>query len=307
MERNIFTAILLIGILTICGAVAANAQSDLNGTYIYQGKQGETSFNFMLKFERKDAVYYSFAYKGGGTIGGTWTLENEIIKVVLKRGNWQRTFKFKQQGSDLKVAENLPKMKMTELPELDELEITAETVFKKDLSEPNAPTLSAEEIGRRVLKLAKNVDGITDISPENIERQMQISVSFREENRNEYGFGGNVENAPDWVYNLYAYPSENNQKTDTLRFSFDYQLREPANPDLSPVCAVDFEAYRKELSDAGFSKSFPLYGVHSRLTGWSFVRGETLVNISLNGGWQPVPRQCVESLSITIARDKLNK
>ena len=180
MERNIFTAILLIGILTICGAVAANAQSDLNGTYIYQGKQGETSFNFMLKFERKDAVYYSFAYKGGGTIGGTWTLENEIIKVVLKRGNWQRTFKFKQQGSDLKVAENLPKMKMTELPELDELEITAETVFKKDLSEPNAPTLSAEEIGRRVLKLAKNVDGITDISPENIERQMQISVSFRE-------------------------------------------------------------------------------------------------------------------------------
>jgi hypothetical protein len=198
-------------------------------------------------------------------------------------------------------------MQMTELPEFDELRIAAGTVFKKNLSKPNAPTLSTEEIGKRVLKLTKSINDTKDISPENIERQMQIKVSFNKENSNEYGFGGNVEGAPDWVYSLYAYPSENNQKTDTVRFSFDYQLREPMSPDLSPVCTVNFDSYSKELIDAGFSKSFPVYGAHGRLSGWHFARGETLVNIGLNGGWKPYPRQCVTSLSITIARDKLNK
>jgi hypothetical protein len=279
MERKIFTIILLIGILTIFGAVSANAQTDLNGTYVYQGRQGESSFNLMLKFERKDAVYYSFEYKGGGTIGGNWTLENGIIMVVLKRGDANWTFRFKRNGTNLEVAENFPKMEMTELPELKEMIVVAGTIFKKDLSEPNAPTLSIEEIGKRVLKLTKSINDIKDLSPENIERQMQIKVSFNEKNSNEYGFGGNIEDAPDWLYNLFAYSSENNQKTDTVRFSLDYQLREPINPDLSPVCTVDFEAYRKELKDAGFSKSAPLYGVHSRLIGWSFARGKTSVSI----------------------------
>ena len=303
VKKQILTAILWIGIFTVGGAVSANAQTDLNGTYLYQGKQGETSFKLMLKFERKDAVYYSFEYMGGGTIGGNWTLENGIIKVVLKRGNSNWTFGFRRKGADLEAAEDFPQMEMTELPELKELMIAAGTVFKKDLSEPNAPTLSIEEINKRVLKLVKSINDLEDISPENIECQMQIKVSFNEENRNAYGFGGNIENAPDWSYNLFGYPSANNQKTDTVRFSFDYQLREPASPDLSLVCTIDFEAYRKELIDAGFSKSFPIYGVHSRLTGWHFSRGKTFVTVGLNGGWKPYPRQCVKSLSITVARD----
>ncbi len=303
MKKKLLTTILFIGILTVFGAVSANAQTDLIGTYVYQGKQGEMAFNLSLKFERKDAVYYSFEYKGGGTIGGTWTLEDESIKVALRRGDANWTFRFKRNGTDLEVAENFPKMEMTELPEFKELNIAAGTIFKKDLSEPNAPTLSIEEIGKRVLKLTNSINDIKDLSPENIERQMQIKVSFKEENRNEYGFGGNIEGAPDWLYNLYAYPSENNQRTDTIRFSFDYQLREPISPDLSLICTVDFEAYRKELKDAGFTKSSPNFGVHSRLNGWSFARGKTMVNIGLNGGWKPYPRQCVNSLSITIASD----
>jgi hypothetical protein len=300
MRKQILTTILL---LFIFGAISANAQNDLNGTYIYQGKQGETSFNLMLKFERKDAVYYSFEYKGGGTIAGTWSLENGVIKVVLTRGDSNWNFRFRRKGSDLEVAEKFPKMAMEELPELQEVNIAAGTVFKKDLSEPNAPTLKTEEISKRVLNFIKSVNDIKDLSPENIERRMQIEVTFNKENRNEYGFGGNIEGAPDWLYNLFAFPSENNQKTDTVRFSFDYQLREPLNPDLSPICTVDFDAFGKELKDAGFSKTFPLYGVHNRLTGWSFARGETLVNVGLNGGWEPYPRQCVKSLAITIASD----
>jgi hypothetical protein len=136
---------------------------------------------------------------------------------------------------------------------------------------------------------------------------MQLKVFYNKENRSEYGFGGNVENAPDWLYNLSAYASESNQPTDTVRFTFDYQLREPINPDLTTICTVDFDAYRRDLENAGFSKSSPLYGVHSLLVGWFFARGKISVTIGLNGGWQPYPRQCVKSLSITIAPDSVFK
>lgn len=303
MLRTNITIILLAGILIFLGTASVNAQTDLNGTYLFQGKQGETNINLSLKFERKNAVYYSFEYKGSGTIGGNWTLENGIIKLVLKRGDSSWILNFKRKGSDLEVFENFSKMELEELPELKEMIVAAGSIFKKDLNEPNAPRLSTEEISKRVLKLTKSINGIKDISPENIERQMQIKVSFKEKSRNEYGFGGYIENVSDWNYNIFAYSSENNKSADTLRFSFDYQLFEPTNPDLSPVCKMDFDVYRKELNDAGFSKAFPLYGSHSRLIGWSFARNKTLVNITLNGGWQPFPRQCVKSLSITFIPD----
>src|SRR5688572_29804072 len=135
VKKYKLTAIFWIGILTVFSAISANGQTDLNGIYNYQGNQGGTPFDLTLKFERKDAVYYSFGYKGGGTIGGTWTIENGIIKVVLKRGDARWTFGFKRKGVDLEAAEDFPQMEMTELPELIELMIAAGTVFKKDLSE----------------------------------------------------------------------------------------------------------------------------------------------------------------------------
>jgi hypothetical protein len=306
MKRLFFKrsfAVFILMLIVFC-AVSVNAQNRLNGTYVYRGKQGKEPYSLRLKFEREDAVYCSFEYKGAGTISGNWKLENGVINVVLTRGSGNWTFKFRRKDSDLKVAETFPKNDLEDITQLKELDIPAGIVFKKDTSKPPGPNLTAEDFSRRVLKMVKSIYSLKDLSPENIKRRMQIKLYFDKKEPNRYGGGGSVIGAENWFYGVDAYPyrSKDNKTTDTIRFSFDYDLHEPVHPDLAPVCAVEFDAFSAELKSAGFSAPEPVYGVHGIISYWNSSRGKTSVYISAGREKADGTRQCVEMLTVSILK-----
>jgi len=292
MKKNLLTAILMIAIFIFISAVSANAQTDLKGRYVYAGKEGENTYSFTLKFEGKDAVYYSYEDNGYGTLEGKWSIEKGIITVIIPKDDLTLMFKFRQEGVDLAVIEILPHSL-----------VDAGAVFKKYVSKPSGPDLTAQDFGKRALKLIKSVRRLKDFSPGNIARQTNLKVFFNEENHREYGFGGNVVGAPDWTYGLsaYPYPSKDNKTTDTVRFSFDYQLHEPASPDSSAVC-VDFGAFSKELTKAGFAAPTPIRGELNRILYWQSARDKTSLNISTGGKNKDSKSLCVKMVTVSLTK-----
>ncbi len=61
-------------------------------------------------------------------------------------------------------------------------------------------TRSAQDIGARIIRLAKNLHSLDDISPQSIERHTGLQVEVNKQNRLKYGFGGLI--AEPWYYDL---------------------------------------------------------------------------------------------------------
>jgi hypothetical protein len=135
----------------------------------------------------------------------------------------------------------------------------------------------AEDIGRRVLRLAENVRGPDDIAPARIEQLTGIPVEFNPDDANEYGFGGQLTDA--WAYNLVSLP-EGDRKPSRIMFSFDDESR--ANADMTPICALDFDDYAAALEAAGF-RSKANRGPHDRVLYWDFSREDVSVQIYVRG------------------------
>jgi hypothetical protein len=168
----------------------------------------------------------------------------------------------------------------------------------------NASTLKSEEISKRMIELIKAIKTREDVSPENIERTMKIRVQFDEKNRQNYGLSGLVKEATKWAYNLsvYSYPGDENKTNAALNFSFNYlnDDERSGRDDYAPICTVDFDSYRKELKDAGFT-SAPYYGEHGRLLWWNFLRGAVSVQITAYGeNAKRVKHECVSMLTVNV-------
>ena len=265
-------------------------QTELGGLYIFKGKDDEKKFNFMFKFQAEGVVLYSYEYKGAATIKGTWTVENDVVTVSLPKEDSTLIFKFKRSGDVLEIVEK---------PESISL-ITVGTLFVKALDAPSAPIFSAKEISNLILKFAKSIKTVKDVSPENIERKMGIKVNYNEEDRTNYGFWGKVADSS-WIYGLTAYPfpSAANKTTDTVRFSFD---SETENADMKDVC-VDIESYRKDLKKAGFSYR-NAYGSHSAMRGLIFRRNNLFVDVYVKrygSNFEDIKKDCVEMIIISAA------
>jgi hypothetical protein len=265
-------------------------QTELNGLYLFKGKDDENKFNFMFKFQKQGVVLYSYEYKGAATIKGTWTIENDLVTVNLPKEDSNLVFKFKRNGDALEV---------TEKP-VDVAIIAAGTVFTKAIDTPSGPTFSAQEISDRILKFAKSIKTVKDISPKNIKRKMGIKVNFNEEDRTNYGFWGKVADSS-WIYGLvaYPYPSAKNKTTDTVRFTFD---NETENADMKGAC-VDLESYRKDLKQAGFSYT-NAYSVHSMMRGLIFSRNNLFIDVYVErygSNFENIKNDCVEMVIISAA------
>lgn len=268
-------------------------QTEISGLYIFKGKDDEKKFNFMFKFQAEGVALYSYEYKGVATIKGTWTAENDTVTVSLPQADSTLVFKFKQKGDALELVEK---------PESISI-ITVGTLFTKAVNTPSGPTLSAKEISNRILKFAKSIKTVSDISPGNIEKRMGIKVDFNEEDRTNYGFWGKVADSAR-IYGLvaYPYPSAENKTTDTVRFTFDNFDNETENADTKDVC-VDLESYRKNLKKSGFS-SRNAYGVHSAMRGLIFSRNNLFVDVYVKrygSNFEDIKKDCVEMIIISAA------
>lgn len=289
-------------ILLLFGVSILNAQTNLNGRYSFKSDKGSDPPSFYLTFERQDSVYYSYFYEGGGTIGGKWTLEEGSIKVVLKRGDDNWTIKLKQKGDDLEISERLPETGLPDIPDFKTI-LPVGTVFKRIIEQLTGPALTPEVLGKKVLKLVKSIRTLNDISPNNLKRQTGINVSFNAEDRNRYGFGGNVTDASDWSYGFLAYSLNEKDRTNRIRFDFNYQLHEPLKPDTTVVCkALEFNSVSEELQQAGFSAPNPSFSNHGYVGNWTMERGKVFLRISVEGGFYPKVNNCVMGIDISITK-----
>lgn len=265
-------------------------QTELRGIYIFKGNDTENKFNFMFKFQSEGVVLYSYEHKGAATTKGNWTVENDVVTVNLPKEDSTLVFKFKQKDNVLEIIEKPENISI----------IAVGTVFTKSIDAPSAPMFSAKELSNRVLKFAKAIKTVNDISPENIERKMGIKVNYNEEDRTNYGFWGKIVDSS-WIYGLTAYPfpSAANKTTDTVRFSFD---NETENADMKDIC-VDLESYRKDLKKAGFSYR-NAYSVHSVMRGLIFSRNNLFVDVYVErygSNFEDIKNDCVQMVIISAA------
>jgi len=155
-----------------------------------------------------------------------------------------------------------------------------------------ASSLTAEEIGHRVLKLIDTIHTIDDISPAHIEKVIGVKVQFNAEDPNEYGFGGKL--TDEWSYGFGSLTDATGAKPTRLMLSFDDQTHN--NADITPICKLDYDGYSKFLTDAGFKKS-PNYAEHGRVSFFNFLRGSVSVDIDPRGD---DGRSCVSKLTIEV-------
>lgn len=155
-------------------------------------------------------------------------------------------------------------------------------------------TLTAEEIGGRVLKLIGAIRSADDIAPDRVERATGIKVAVNPDDHNEYGFGGKLDGA--WSYNLVSLTENDGSRPSRLMFSFDDDSR--GHADMAPVCTMDFDAYAKALAADGFART-PARGEHDRLLYWDFARGGVSVQVYVEGASETAgARSCVSKLII---------
>lgn len=160
----------------------------------------------------------------------------------------------------------------------------------------SAPTLTATEISQRILKLIKSIQIIKDISPQNIEKVTGLKMEFDPDNRKNYGTHGRVGDTI-WFYILRSLSNINGEKPNRLQFAFG-NMEDSKNESLSPICAVDFETYKKELISAGFSAT-KNFGEHGRHLGWKFSNLTTYIDVSdYRENVDKPNRHCVKSLII---------
>ncbi|MFZ6743054.1 hypothetical protein ACO0LC_07525 [Undibacterium sp. JH2W] len=160
------------------------------------------------------------------------------------------------------------------------------------------PTMTAEEASRRMLDLIGNIKTAEDFSAKKLEIAMGLKVYFDDKNLRKYGVGAKITDT--WFFNISVILSKEDSKRGRLIFSFDDQTHNYA--DMTPVCQVDLDAYKKRLTELGF-QSEAYYGEHNRLIYWNFSRDNIDLQISFNGeSMEKVKHNCVSILVVDVVQ-----
>jgi hypothetical protein len=176
----------------------------------------------------------------------------------------------------------------------------ATTTPQASASNPQEQTmtssLTAEDLGHRVLKLIDGIQNVDDISPEHIEQVFGMKLTVNPRDPNDYGYDGKLTDA--WTYSFGSVPDLKGGKPTQLRLSFDDQTHSGA--DMTPICGLDLDGYAKNLTAAGF-KASPYYAEHGRLIAWDFARGKVAVKINVRGESNAkATHNCVSILTLDI-------
>ncbi|MFZ6872435.1 hypothetical protein ACO0LF_10245 [Undibacterium sp. Di27W] len=163
---------------------------------------------------------------------------------------------------------------------------------------PVIPQMTAEEASKRMLDLIGNIKTAEDFSAEKLGKAMGLKVYLDDENPRKYGVGAKI--TDDWFFNISVILSKEDSKLGRLIFSFDDQTHNYA--DMTPVCQVDLDAYKKRLAELGF-QSEAYYGEHNRLIYWNFSRDNIDLQISFNGeSMEKVKHSCVSILVVDVVQ-----
>lgn len=133
----------------------------------------------------------------------------------------------------------------------------------------NSPALSAEEIGKRFLKLLKGLKSRDDLSLERVQEVTGVAlkrVSYPKENLESYFYSQPLEGG--WSYSLDFIPESASLK---MGVSLSFEHEKDAFSEMSAVCALDFDHYDKALKEMGFVVS-PAHGEIGQLQSWRYTK-----------------------------------
>nr|WP_036135105.1 hypothetical protein [Luteimonas mephitis] len=156
---------------------------------------------------------------------------------------------------------------------------------------PGNPTLTAEEIGKRFLKLIEGLESRSDLTPARIEEVVGISLNpkpgtlgavFRSED-----LGGGWRYAFDYIP---ASPS----LLQGVGLSFENEVDSYSN--MTPICRVGFDDYHNRLKAMGF-RDTPIHGEIGELRSWRYYKNDITISIIPQNVVAGEPgRLCVKSI-----------
>lgn len=167
---------------------------------------------------------------------------------------------------------------------------------KQQTAKAAVPVMSAEEISHRMLDLIANLKTADYISFKNLEIATGLKVYQDADNPNRYMTGAKITDT--WFFNITVISGVTTGERSRLIFSFDDQTDSSAS--MTPICQVDFNAYKKRLTELGF-QSKPYYAEHNRLISWDFTRDKVYIGISIRGeNKEKVSHDCVSMIELSI-------
>ena len=150
--------------------------------------------------------------------------------------------------------------------------------------------LSAEEIGKRFLKLVEGLQSRQDLSLERVQAVTGLTLEASE-NGSFFGYSQKLDGG--WSYAFTFIPEAPSIKKG---MGLDFNRANDRSSDMTPVCTIDFEHYRNALKSFGFAES-PVHGEIGQIDEWRYYRGDlTLSIIPQNAVPGEAGRLCVKSI-----------
>ncbi|KRG71209.1 hypothetical protein ABB29_04440 [Pseudoxanthomonas dokdonensis] len=142
------------------------------------------------------------------------------------------------------------------------------------------PQLSAEEVGKRFLKLIEGLESRDDLSLERIKDVMGLSLRNYESRSNDfYAYSQLLED--DWYFSVdYLEPSPSSMRGVGLSFGKPFPAEFESNPMPASLCVLDFEHYRDALTAIGY-RDVPIYGEIGNLIDWRFYKSDITLSVVL--------------------------
>lgn len=155
----------------------------------------------------------------------------------------------------------------------------------------DSPVLSAEEIGKRFLKLIETLDSRQSLSLELVQKVTGLTLEPSEK----ASFFGHTQHAGEgWSFTLTYVPDAPSVKRGV---GLVFNSTNGRFVDMSSICAMDFEHYRSALKSSGFEES-PVYGEIGQIDEWRYDRDDiTLSIVPKNVVAGKAGRLCVRSIS----------
>jgi hypothetical protein len=152
------------------------------------------------------------------------------------------------------------------------------------------PTLSAEEIGKRFLKLVEGLKTPEDLSLELVEEVTGLSL-LQASGKKYYGYGQKL--AEGWFYAIWFYPEEHGNRRGV---GLDFEHESDRHSNMATVCNLDFDHYHNALKAMGF-RDVPIHGEIGQLESWRYYKDDiTLSIVPQNVIAGEAGRLCVKSI-----------
>jgi len=155
---------------------------------------------------------------------------------------------------------------------------------------PGNPTLTAEEIGKRFLKLIEGLESRSDLSLENAQQETGLTFSPSSDGRL-YGYEETLVDGWHAAMNYRLATASTMIGIDLHFWKVDDHYA-----DMSPVCALDFDHYNAALKAMGY-RDTPVHGEIGQLQSFRYDKNDITISIIPQNVVAGEPgRLCVKSI-----------